>query len=250
MLGMLEASPSKTGAYWRTGRVHLPGRQSRPASGPCRHPSRTGTPSQLFLLLSPVVSLSQWPSWSIMEARGHPKPAQDPGAHELLQPDWFLACSGDLATVLVLPSFRIGDAPVPEPTRKRFRELRATHGSPGEAQPASLLKSAPSLKPQAPCRKGSACTSCRSRCEKKAWCLSPAARPCMAHVKGPGEEKPARATLWFRFRAGGVLASTVARAELCVATSFYNLFTALGEWLTFAIGGIEPLHHVAFCCMV
>ncbi|CAE7891437.1 MTPC1, partial [Symbiodinium necroappetens] len=45
---------------------------------------------------------------------GHPKPAQDPGAHELLQPDW------------------IGDAPVPEPTRKRFRELRATHGSPGE----------------------------------------------------------------------------------------------------------------------
>ena len=33
----------------------------------------------------------------IMEARGHPKPAQDPGAHELLQPDWFLARSGDLA---------------------------------------------------------------------------------------------------------------------------------------------------------
>ena len=78
---------------------------------------------------------------------------------------------------------RIGDAPVPEPTRKRFRELRAADGSLGKARlpPSRERRLRLKLCPLAP---GFACTSCRSRCdsseEGKRFCC----RLCRARLLG------------------------------------------------------------------
>ena len=136
---------------------------------------------------------------------------------------------------------RIGDAPVPEPTRKRFRELRAADGSLGKAR--GLGACGPSF---APFRQAShALPAARDvRAARKARDRRSSCKTLHDSCHRPWQ-KPARATRWCN-AAGGVPVSAVVRAKLCLATSCYILFTALGEWLTFAIGGIEPLRTLPF----